>query len=101
MKLKTGFLNVFSSPTLYVGEHLYGLYALPSLVDQNVVTITASQDGPLLLSGPHAPSSPKPYPEYPLPGRNYRLPQSISRMGSENVYFLKFYHFQTSIMTIR
>lgn len=69
-------LYFFSSPTLYVGDHTYGLYALPSLVDQNVVTITASDSGPLLLGGPHAPTGPKPYPEYPIPGYNYRIPSS-------------------------
>ncbi|XP_044252297.1 serine/threonine-protein kinase/endoribonuclease IRE1-like [Tribolium madens] len=64
-------------PTLYVGDHRYGLYAIPSLVDQNVVTITASDGGPLLLGGPHAPDLPKPYPEYPIPGYNYRLPSNM------------------------
>ncbi len=31
------------SPTLYVGEHEYGLYALPSLVDEKTVTIAVSR----------------------------------------------------------
>ncbi|XP_050310961.1 serine/threonine-protein kinase/endoribonuclease IRE1-like isoform X1 [Anthonomus grandis grandis] len=64
-------------PTLYIGEHHHGLYAIPSLVDQNVVTITASDEGPLLLGGPHAHDPPKLYPEYPLPGHNYKLPQNV------------------------
>lgn len=42
----------FSSQTLYVGEHTNGLYAIPSLVDKNIATI--SSDPPVkLLDGPH------------------------------------------------
>lgn len=63
-----------SSPTLYIGEHLHGLYALPSFVDQNMVKITASEAGPLLLEGPEAPDCPKLYVEYPVPGHNYHIP---------------------------
>lgn len=62
------------SPTLYIGEHVHGLYATRSLVDQNVVTITASDSGPLLLGGPHAPASPKIYQDRLL-GHNYWLPK--------------------------
>ncbi len=40
------------SPTLYVGEHEHGLYAMPSLVDQQTLTIAPSSTGPLLLEGP-------------------------------------------------
>lgn len=80
----------FLSPTLYVGDHSYGLYALPSLVDQNVVTITASENGPLLLGGPHAPDGPKAYLEYtiPIPGYNYRLPsgKSCNHQPKKNCY---------------
>ncbi|KAK9885458.1 hypothetical protein WA026_010953 [Henosepilachna vigintioctopunctata] len=61
-------------PTLYVGQHSNGLYAIPSLVDQNVVTITASDAGRLLLSGPNAPDTPQPYPDFPLPDHNYEMP---------------------------
>ena len=43
---------LFDRPTLYVGEHLHGLYALPSLVDANVMTIEGKNDGVLLLEGP-------------------------------------------------
>ncbi|XP_077279454.1 serine/threonine-protein kinase/endoribonuclease Ire1 isoform X2 [Temnothorax americanus] len=38
-------------PTLYVGQHQYGLYALPSLVDLDTATIS-SDIGQLLLEGP-------------------------------------------------
>ncbi|KAK4874212.1 hypothetical protein RN001_013572 [Aquatica leii] len=65
--------NMKLYPTLYVGEYMYGLYALPSLVDQNLVTITASEVGPLLLEGPGAPDSAEPYPTYPVPGKNYYI----------------------------
>lgn len=53
---------------------MHGLYAIPSLVDQNVVTITSSRAGPLLLEGPGDPDLPKPYRDYPVPGHNYELP---------------------------
>lgn len=76
-----------NSPTLYVGEHRHGLYALPSFVDQNTVTIGPAQTGILLLEGPshlqshhqeaelnyHGSSSSS---GLPLPGHNVRLSQS-------------------------
>lgn len=44
--------------TLYVGEHPFGLYALPSLVDQSVATVDHLKFGALLIEGPHeAPSN--------------------------------------------
>lgn len=61
------------SPTLYIGEHLHGLYALPSLVDQNLVKITISEVGPLLLEGPESSESPRAYPEYKIAGHNYNV----------------------------
>lgn len=38
-------------PTLYIGQHRHGLYALPSLVDSTTATIS-SNIGQLLLEGP-------------------------------------------------
>lgn len=74
------------SPTLYVGEHLHGLYALPSLVDQNTVTIGPAQTEMLLLEGPsQLQSHQQPTLHYhgsssssglPLPGHNVRLSHS-------------------------
>ncbi|XP_044759488.1 serine/threonine-protein kinase/endoribonuclease IRE1 [Coccinella septempunctata] len=64
-------------PTLYIGQHKSGLYAIPSLVDQNVVTITASDAGKLLLSGPNGPEEPQPYPDVPIPGQNYHIPPEM------------------------
>ncbi len=43
---------MYFSPTLYVGEHDHGLYAMPSLVDEQTLTIAPSSTGPLLLEGP-------------------------------------------------
>jgi hypothetical protein len=82
-----------NSPTLYVGEHLHGLYALPSFVDQNTVTIGPAQTGILLLEGPShlqshhqdaalnyhgssSSSSSSSSSQLPLPGHNVRLSQS-------------------------
>ncbi|KAL1497233.1 hypothetical protein ABEB36_008228 [Hypothenemus hampei] len=88
-------------PTLYIGEHLHGLYALPSFVDQNVVTITSSDEGPLLLEGPNSPDSPKLYLSYPISGRNYKLPldafpeeilQSISEFDGHFVIYTGHYN---------
>merc|ERR1719285_1478532 len=40
-------------PTLYVGEHKHGLFAVPSLVDEQTMTISPSRDrNSLLLEGP-------------------------------------------------
>lgn len=66
---------------------MYGLYALPSLVDQNVVTITNSLVGPLLLEGPGSPDVPKPY--QPIPGHNYELPPGTSPTKPFNDFFKK------------
>nr|XP_034191794.1 serine/threonine-protein kinase/endoribonuclease IRE1 isoform X2 [Osmia lignaria] len=38
-------------PTLYIGQHRHGLYALPSLVDSTTATVS-SNIGQLLLEGP-------------------------------------------------
>ncbi|XP_034936103.1 serine/threonine-protein kinase/endoribonuclease ire-1 [Chelonus insularis] len=47
--LKPSDIQLF--PTLYVGEHRHGLYALPSLVDSSTATIS-SHTGHLMLEGP-------------------------------------------------
>lgn len=39
--------------TLYVGEHPFGLYALPSLVDQSVATVNHLNFGALMIEGPN------------------------------------------------
>ncbi|XP_060802843.1 serine/threonine-protein kinase/endoribonuclease IRE1 [Amyelois transitella] len=44
--------NIELYPTLYVGEHNHGLYALSSLVDKNTNTISTGFTQPLLLEGP-------------------------------------------------
>ncbi|CAG5031807.1 unnamed protein product [Parnassius apollo] len=44
--------NIELFPTLYIGEHNHGLYALSSLVDKNTVTISTGLTHPLLLEGP-------------------------------------------------
>ncbi|XP_077295002.1 serine/threonine-protein kinase/endoribonuclease IRE1-like [Arctopsyche grandis] len=44
--------NIELFPSLYVGEHNHGLYALSSLVDKNTITISSDGPQPLLLEGP-------------------------------------------------
>ncbi|KAL0110554.1 hypothetical protein PUN28_013865 [Cardiocondyla obscurior] len=56
-------------PTLYVGQHRYGLYALPSLVDLDTTTISTNNIGHLLLEGPLMMSHP-----YPMDDNNVPLP---------------------------
>lgn len=56
------FFFVFS-PTLYIGEHSYGLYALPSFIDKNVVAINPLT-GPIQLNGLEYHDGPNPYPGY-------------------------------------
>ncbi|KAG6445865.1 hypothetical protein O3G_MSEX004164 [Manduca sexta] len=57
--------NIELYPTLYVGEHNHGLYALSSLVDKNTITISTGHTHPLLIEGPttepHAESNYEPY----------------------------------------
>ena len=45
-------MEFFFSATLYVGEHEHGLFAMPSLVDEETLTISPAKNGPLLLEGP-------------------------------------------------
>lgn len=59
-------------PTLYIGEHKDGLYALQSFVDQNMITLTSNDGKPLLLEGP---IRVKDKPWVLLPGENYPLQQ--------------------------
>lgn len=49
-KKEVGETKLFA--TLYVGEHEHGLYAMPSLVDEQTLTISPASNGPLLLEGP-------------------------------------------------
>lgn len=46
------FLKFFYSPTLYIGEHSHGLYALPSFADSSTAKIISSKGARLLLEGP-------------------------------------------------
>ncbi|XP_022905104.2 serine/threonine-protein kinase/endoribonuclease IRE1 [Onthophagus taurus] len=63
-------------PTIYIGEHPYGLYVLPSLVDQNLVKISASEIGPLVLDGLGNAESPKIYSDF----KNYGISQGYYKM---------------------
>lgn len=67
---------------MYIGEHIHGLYALPSLVDQTAVTITASQTSPLLLEGPSTPNENQDNDDkFPLSGQNIRiLPDDLDKL---------------------
>ncbi|CAG9864423.1 unnamed protein product [Phyllotreta striolata] len=60
-------------PTLYIGQHTHGLFAIPSLVDKNHVTVIGSDNGVLLLDGPNGHDNMARH-QYPLPGYNYYLP---------------------------
>ncbi|XP_068087142.1 serine/threonine-protein kinase/endoribonuclease IRE1 [Anabrus simplex] len=53
--ISTEDMNLY--PTLYVGEHRHGLYALPSLVDDDLVIIAPRHSKTLLLEGPSGASS--------------------------------------------
>lgn len=46
------FIYCHSSSTLFIGESEYGFYALPSLVDEQTVTIVPKYVGPPLIDGP-------------------------------------------------
>lgn len=52
--LKPSDIQLF--PALYIGEHVHGLYALPSLVDSSTATIT-NNAGYLMLEGPNIAAS--------------------------------------------
>lgn len=62
------------SPTLYVGEHNHGLYALTSLVDKNTITISTGHTQPLLIEGPSAIESKKDQETYePFKNVHYKI----------------------------
>lgn len=67
--------NFLYSPTLYVGEHNHGLYALSSLVDKNTITISTGHAQPLLLEGPTEtePKSEETYQYEPFKNVHYKL----------------------------
>ena len=50
---------------MYVGEHEHGLFAMPSLVDEETLTISPGSNGPLLLEGP----------------KNFAVPEEINING--------------------
>ncbi|KYN04749.1 Serine/threonine-protein kinase/endoribonuclease ire-1, partial [Cyphomyrmex costatus] len=84
-------------PTLYVGQHQYGLYALPSLVDLDTTTIS-NNVGHLLLEGPLVTSHLHMDNKVPLPGDHVLISnidiaddgyQSVKR--TENVITLGHY----------
>lgn len=77
--LNTNRVRLF--PTLYIGQHSHGLFAIPSLVDKNHVSVIGTDTGLLLLDGPHGHDN-KANHQYPLPGYNYYLPNGDS--GEDN-----------------
>lgn len=72
-------------PTLYIGEHVHGLYALPTFVDQNTVTITTSNSGLLLLEGPNFVADPTKQRAIPLPGSNIRLDAGVDSRTFQSI----------------
>ncbi len=77
----TSFLHNFFSQTLYVGEHEHGLYAMPSLVDEQTLTISPTTNGPLLLEGP----------------QNFQVPTEINLVR----YLQNFFQVPTEINLVR
>ncbi|XP_063895238.1 serine/threonine-protein kinase/endoribonuclease IRE1-like [Helicoverpa armigera] len=66
--------NIELYPTLYVGEHNHGLYALSSLVDKNTITISTGHAQPLLLEGPTETEDKSDTPQYePFKNVHYKL----------------------------
>ncbi|RVE44453.1 hypothetical protein evm_010857 [Chilo suppressalis] len=65
--------NIELYPTLYVGEHNHGLYALSSLVDKNTITISTGHTQPLLLEGPSAIVNPENSKYEPFTNVHYKL----------------------------
>ncbi|XP_037872627.1 serine/threonine-protein kinase/endoribonuclease IRE1 [Bombyx mori] len=65
--------NIELYPTLYVGEHNHGLYALSSLVDKNTITISTGHQ-PLLIEGPSTETLKTNAPRYePIKNIHYKL----------------------------
>lgn len=55
-------------------------------MDQNIVTISASTSGPLLLEGPDAVANPSHHRAIPLPGMNVRIDASTDPYTFQSVY---------------
>ncbi len=78
-----------------MGEHEHGLYAMPSLVDEQTLTISPTSNGPLLLEGP----------------QNFQVPSEINLVTVTctfiltlfvliNLHFSTFKHFYTILYNI-
>ncbi|XP_041977924.1 serine/threonine-protein kinase/endoribonuclease IRE1 isoform X1 [Aricia agestis] len=65
--------NMELYPTLYIGEHNHGLYALSSLVDKNTVTISTGHTQPLLIEGPVAENEARPTTYRPYKNVHYEM----------------------------
>ncbi|XP_074647988.1 serine/threonine-protein kinase/endoribonuclease IRE1-like isoform X2 [Tubulanus polymorphus] len=72
-------------PTLYIGEYEFGLYALPSIVDENTVTIAPKNTGPLLLEGPTIKEEP------PKPGMHTERANAHTVRRMENVLLIGYH----------
>ncbi|KAG7302816.1 hypothetical protein JYU34_012793 [Plutella xylostella] len=65
--------NIELFPTLYIGEHNHGLYALSSLVDKNTITISTGHTAPLLLEGPTTETKKQESKYEPITNVHYKL----------------------------
>lgn len=71
---------------MYIGEHSHGLYALPSLVDSSIPTIS-SKAGQLLLDGPTISQLRKentpPQPSPPFDGISKKAQNDCQKINNE------------------
>ncbi|KAK2160611.1 hypothetical protein LSH36_129g02045 [Paralvinella palmiformis] len=87
-------------PTLYVGQYDDNLYALPTLVDEQAVTITAKQQGMLLLEGPDKPKLPKP-PQHKLkPGQHTESVNAVTVRRGGGILLLGFHEIPEQVNSI-
>ena len=73
-----------------MGEHQHGLYAMPSLVDKQTLTISPSNNGPLLLEGPKNSVAAEPERENYSRGGKFDIP-GIDATTAKQVLLLGYY----------
>lgn len=95
-RLKTPTHDSQLNPTLYVGQCAYGLYAVSSLVDEGVLTISANDPGlfPYLIEGPkNKPETP------PVPvGQNESAVNSSAQINETDVELERDLHLQDFVL---
>ncbi|CAD5114865.1 DgyrCDS3898 [Dimorphilus gyrociliatus] len=87
-KWKERFLEAKLGASLYVGEFKKGLYALPTMIDENIQLITIENSGMLMIEGPDLPKPPN---HKPKPGQYSTSKRASTRRRGGSGLLLGYY----------